>query len=428
MALGLIRIDGPLARGLLVGGVCVSVVIGLMFAKWCFADAASPRAASKEMADLLMRLAPSDPQTHFALAVLYEKTFIPEDIEHSLSEYEKAAALSPNNYLSWLELGKARSRNGDFVGAEGAFARTLALAPNYADVHWAYGNFLLRSDRTEEGFEHIRIAINGKPELTDSATSTALAFFNGDSERVRQVLGSDGLVNASLARSAIGRKQYDEAIFDWNQIPNDEKRLQFSDTGKMLSDRLIEARHFRSAVAVTRDIWDDTDSGPSAGRIFNGDFEKAVRLRDARSFDWQIASGVDPQVAISDDKKHAGSFSLFLAFSSMKTSDLRSISQIVAVEPGTSYTFEAYYRAELTGSLAWEIADAADGKVLGRTGAVQPASNWMVLNAAFTVPTGSDGIVIRLVRDGCVSSVCPIAGKVWFDDLSLNKSGAAGKQ
>ena len=41
--------------------------------------------------------------------------------------------------------------------------------------------------------------------------------------------------------------------------------------------------------------------------------------------------------------------------------------------------------------------------------------------AQFTPPAGSDGVIVRLVRDGCSSPVCPASGRVWFDDLSISR-------
>jgi hypothetical protein len=108
-----------------------------------------------------------------------------------------------------------------------------------------------------------------------------------------------------------------------------------------------------------------------------------------------------------------------MIFNSMQAAELRSVSETIAVESGQSYKFGAYFRAELKGGLAWEIVDANDGKSLARTPPIQTSADWRYLETDFTVPAGSDGITVRLVRDGCTSSVCPISGKVWFDDLTL---------
>lgn len=419
MALGLIRIEGGLARGLLAVGILVSAVFSAFFAKWCFANAVSPRAATKEVADLAELFGPDDPQTHYASAVLYEKTFGTEDLKHSLGEYERAAALSPNNYFSWLELGKARGRSGDLSGAERAFLRTLELAPNYADVQWAYGNFLLRAGRPDEGFSQIKTAVNGKPDYMGAAAITAMAFLDDNAESVRKVLGNTGAVNAALVKFAISRKKYDEAESAWDQIPANEKRMTLSELGKSLSGQMAGAKQFRAATRVAGGVWANGETGPTTGKLFNGDFETPVKLKDAAIFDWQIATGAEPQVGVSDAQKHGGTYSLHMIFNTMQATDMRSVSQTIAIEPGRSYSFVGFYRADLKGALAWEILDASDGTSLAKTTSILSSANWGSFQSTFTVPAESDGITIRLIPDGCSSSVCSISGKVWFDDLSV---------
>ena len=106
--------------------VAVFSVIGAIFvAKWGFAYSAAARADTADVAALAADFGPDDPQTHYALAVLSEKTFTADDIERSIREFETAAALSPSNYILWLDLGRARERNGDQAGAERALPQLL---------------------------------------------------------------------------------------------------------------------------------------------------------------------------------------------------------------------------------------------------------------------------------------------------------------
>jgi hypothetical protein len=45
-------------------------------------------------------------------------------------------------------------------------------------------------------------------------------------------------------------------------------------------------------------------------------------------------------------------------------------------------------------------------------------ADWPRLSVAFVAPERRDGIVIRLLRDGC-GQVCSVSGNLWFDDFSL---------
>lgn len=426
MSLKIVKLETTFARSFLIAGGFICLAASFFFAKWNFANAVSMRADSKEVADLAIQLAPGDPQTHYAVAVVYDKTFEAAHLTRSLDEYEKSTTLSPNNYILWLALGKARELNGDSTGAENALRKALELAPNYAAVQWAYGNFLIRSGRLDEGLALMSIAAAAKPEYMNNAVATAMVLLDGDTAKVRGMLGSTSAVNAALAAFELGGKHYDEAEAAWNLIPTDEKRAKFRDAGNTISAQLAGAKQFRLAVRAATDLWDG--EGPAMGRVLNGGFETAIKLKDARLFDWQIGSGAEPQIGLNEEQKHNGGYSLFMKFNAMQAADFRQFSQTVAVDPGKPYSLEGFYRAELKGSVAWEIADANDGKSLARSNAILSATDWTNFRVNFTVPAGSDGVIIRLVRDGCTSSICPISGKAWFDDLSLTGQSVLGNR
>ncbi|MDQ3750730.1 MAG: hypothetical protein M3367_17195, partial [Acidobacteriota bacterium] len=113
-----IKLETALSRTVLIiaGFLCLAAIF--LFAKWCFANAIAAKASSKEIAELSVDLAPNDPQTHYALAVMNEKTFLPEDFVKSSAEFEQSVALAPHDVRLWLAFGKARERRGDAAGAE----------------------------------------------------------------------------------------------------------------------------------------------------------------------------------------------------------------------------------------------------------------------------------------------------------------------
>ena len=381
---------------MLIAGAFLCLAAAFFFAKWSFANAVSMRVDSKEVADLAIQLAPDDPQTHYAAALVYDKTFDAADLTRSLDEYELLTALSPNNYLLWLDLGKARERNGDLAGAENALRKALELAPNYAVVQWAYGNTLLRAGRLDEGFSQIRIAAAAKPEFMNAAVVTAMMLLDGDAAKARDVLGSTPAVKAALATFQMHGGHHDEAAAAWDAIPSNVKRTEFREAGEALSAQLAAARKFRLASRVAGEVWDG--DGPTVGRIFNGGFETAIKLKDARLFDWQIGIGEEPQIGLSEEQKHGGGYSLFMKFNTMQAAEFRQFAQTVAVEPGKPYSLEGFYRAELKGAVVWEIVDTNDGKSLARSASILSSADWTGFRVDFNVPANSDGVIIRLVR------------------------------
>lgn len=407
----------------------IAIVVAMLFcviavyfsAKWCFGSTLAQQSQTKEGAELAIDLAPSDSQSYHRLATVYEKTFLTEDLPKASEAYEKAVALAPNDFRIWLALGRSRERNGDTKGAEKALRKAAELAPNYAEVHWVLGNQLLRQGNAEEAFVEIRQAVAQDKTYASQAVFTAWQIFDGDVSQISQKIGDSVAIKAGLAPFLAKQDRLDEALTFWNSIPQQEMSSTYKPYGDEIFNKLIEKKEFNKALAVYSQINKSENERFSIGNVFNGDFEREVKTANAGTFDWQIAAGQQPQIGLDNSQKHGGGKSLVLLFSPQGGDDLRAISQTVVVESGKSYKLEAYYRSELktSATFQWEIIDAKDGKVLATTQSAEPAADWSLLSAEFTVPPATEAVIIRLVRAACKQGLCPISGKIWFDDINL---------
>src|SRR3954464_4407942 len=114
-------------------------------------------------ADRAVALSPADSETHSARAlVLYQS----EDLKNSIRELENAAILRPQDYLLWLQIGRARDEAGDAPGALIALNKHSRFAPFYSDPSWQYGNVLYRSGRFDEAFRELAAAAASDPSLS----------------------------------------------------------------------------------------------------------------------------------------------------------------------------------------------------------------------------------------------------------------------
>ncbi len=405
----------------------IAVAVAVTFAaysasKWNLANAISTRTDEKEFVDFAVDLAPDDPQTRYAAGVLYQKSLETDDTTRSLAEFEAAAALSPNNYLPWLELRAAFSRAGDTEASLGAIRRAVDLAPNYADVRWAYGNDLIRAGEVESGFENIRRAIDAKPALVAPAVNLAMELFGADAKIVRQLLGENANRAATIALYLARVGRYEEAYASWNSItPELRGDEAFQTQSVELAELFGKQKMYRAALSVYADKRGDRIE---IGSIYNGGFETGAKMRYASPYDWIIAPGNEPQIAISNGQKRSGENALLIVFNLTQTAEFRPVSQTVALEGAATYEFEAHYKAELKtlATLRWEILNASTLVGLGATPAFRAQSDWERVSVNFTVPAGLDGILIQLVRTGCTSSsICPATGRVWIDDVSIRR-------
>jgi len=219
----IIQFSPTAARLVVIGAAVICIVLTWFFVKWNFANVVASRLDPDQpesvlLAEWLTTTAPNDPQTHFTLARLSENTFEPGGVELSMSEYEKAAGLSPHNYLMWLEVARAHDHIGDQTGSEAAFRRSLELAPNYAAVQWAYGNSLLRHGNTADGFSLITKAAASDTQYAGPAVSTALDMVDGDVAEAHRLLGNSADINAAMAIVLSGRGKLDEAFESWSRL------------------------------------------------------------------------------------------------------------------------------------------------------------------------------------------------------------------
>lgn len=422
MSVKTIKADSLSKRILLIVLGLLCLICVFFVTKWFLGNSISNRVFQKEVARFAVTLAPGDPQTHFALGKLYEDSFLPEDLPKALAEYQQAVALSPYDYRLWLAYGKAKERNGDPAGAEKALLKALELAPNYAEVQWTYGNILLRQNKTTEAFVAIRKAVENDAKFAAPAATTAWDIFGGDIVNVKKAIGNSAPVQSALATFLAGQKRFNEAIEIWNSLPEKARKTTFQKDGQNIFNQLIAEKKYRSALQIRSQLAEENDKEITLGKVTNGGFEAAINSDKTETFEWEIANGNQPKIGINVEEKHSGEKSLTFVFNSPMGKEFRPVSQIIAVEGGVKYEFEAFYKANLetTTTLKWEIVDVSSGKVLASTGLVEKKTDWKSLRASFITPEESEGVLIRLVRANCTAADCSISGTVWFDDISLN--------
>ncbi len=399
---------------MLAGAVGVFAIFALFSAKWSLGNSISSRTEFTEATEFAVGLAPDDPQTRFAHAVLLSRTFDPADNDVSLKQLETATALSPHNYLLWLDLGKSLERNGEEARAVAAFRRGNDLAPNYSITKWMLGNALLRQGNREEAVPLLIAAAESDPKYAETAASLIWQIFDGDITAVKTALKNAPATSARLIPILGRENKLDEALAIWNDIGSGEK---LAEIGRTLYGKLLEAKRFRDALHVLSAITTDQLASHAAGTIFDGGFELRIPNENKSAFEWRYAA--DPRMGLTEGQKHSGSYS-FLIGNPPGTKSIKTIAQTIAVEPGKNYEFEIYFRSDLktNGSVKWEIVNAADGKRLAVTDALIASAEWTALRASFNAPIDTDGIEIRLIKE-CASGECPIEGNIWFDDAGL---------
>lgn len=405
-------------------------------ARWCLGNEVAlwvphvEGASGGDVARAAARLAPDDPQTHFTLARLAERSFLPDDLAEAVRGYERAAGLSPNDFRLWVELGRARGAAGDQGGAERALRRAAELAPNYPEPRWYLGNLLLRQGRAEEAFAELRRAGDASPaKYRPQVFNMTWGAFGGDMGRMLETAGESAAARASLADYLVGRGKVDEAITLWRALDAAGRREQ-SALGEKLRRTLVEARRYHDALSIERELAAASGAAgplPEAGQVTNGGFESGVGPAGKNYFEWQITQVAGAQMNLDTREPHGGAHSLRVLFDSPNTLAFRHVSQLLAVQPSTRYRLEHYIRTENLEGTNTFVTLVEDAGGAGRLASSAPTpvgtSGWRQVVLEFTTGPGAEAVAVRVEREPCLSAVCPLFGKVWYDDFNLQRAG-----
>lgn len=407
------------------GWVGVRWGIGNTMAETAPASYATDPTAAFESAEAATRLAPGDPFTHLMLARLSQYSFEPKAVPRALAEYERAAALAPNDYMIWVEAGRARSALGDPEGGVAALQRAAELAPNYTQPRWHLGNALLRAGRTDEAFAELRRAADLDPLLRPQVFNLAWQVYGPDLARVVDEVGKTAESRAQLIGVLAGRGNLEEAQRVWEGLGPEGRRAQ-PGAADALARALYAKGQYRRAHAV---LSEGGFPGLAVGQFTDGGFESDIAPGARSLFGWNVTQG-GGQVVIDARGAHGGRRSLRVAFSSSGQVDFRNVTQVVAVEPGARYRLGFFVKTDelrSAATLALMVSEPAspDTPLAASAPAAQGTQDWQPVSFEFTTGPKTEAVLVRVVRVPCAEGACPIYGKIWYDDFNLER--AAGR-
>ena len=372
--------------------------------------------------DTAVRLSPSDPETHYARAmVLWRMQRFPEAVK----EYESVVMLRPGDYVPWLDLGSARDRSGDADGALMAFKEAVRLAPYYGEPRWELGGLLLRFGRTDDALIELRQAATSDPGRLPDIIDLAWKTSGGDPRVPQAVIPKTAQAGLTLARFFVEHGKYGEAI----ELFRSTSGTSSKDLRPLLT-ALLTAKRFTEAYEVwasSRETGSE-ESHHRIATITDGSFENNINLDDP-GFGWQPANNLQTlHISVDTNEPYVGAHSLRLDWNGNSDPSRPVISQLVLVEPRTRYRlkFAARSRDLLTVGLPIvTVIDAGDDKqsvVLVQSKALQGGTTgWQDYIMEFTTAENTDAVVISLRRESCATDQCAILGNLWLDDFQLER-------
>ncbi|HSE33566.1 MAG TPA: tetratricopeptide repeat protein [Pyrinomonadaceae bacterium] len=390
-----------------------------------FAENLPPSERDLDIARMAVSMAPDDPLVHWRLGTVSQSKLPINQINQAIAEYEKAVALSPNDYRFWTALGVAYEQAGEHDKGEVALRRAVSLAPSYGHPHWFLGNLLLRRSRYDEAFAELRQASDANEEFRPQLFILLWEIFGSDFDSLSKAVGDKATTRADFALHLLKQKRFDEGLRLWATLSSSDKVANKATADAIVTSLLANQRYY-DALNVWNDVAPNAESRAAIDRITDGGFEQVANYGSDMVFAWQVKNAPQVQIGVDPARGHTGKRSLRLVFQVRQKLSGLGASQLIAVSPDTEYELEFYRKSQQLESGATpyiRVMNASNSVVLATSdGAANGDSDWQRVGLTFKTPPKSQAVIISIERDKCLDTdICPIFGTVWYDDFSFKR-------
>jgi tetratricopeptide (TPR) repeat protein len=366
-----------------------------------------------ETANQGVQLNTGNPDAHYVRATILQVS----DLPAAIKDYSQAATTRPDDYVLWLSLARAYELNGEVAAAATAARQAIPLAPAYAEPHYQLGNILVRAGQTQEGFQELQLAAASNPTLFHGIIDLAWSLSAKDpAVLLRSINPKNAGDYLELARYFRQRKEAKLAVDMYAEAgdlgPNERRSYV---------NELISTKKFEEAERLWKHAHPDA---AGSGSMFDGGFERESDLSEP-GFGWRVGErveGFDLKLDPTDPRE--GRASLRIEFSGHSDPMSTILGQLITVEPLTNYRLRFAMRSEKLisgGGPLLVLTDATSEKVLSASEQFPNATDgWRDYSIDFATEAGTVALQITLRRN-CATSPCPIFGRLWLDNFSLQK-------
>lgn len=355
-------------------------------------------------------------------ADFYEvKAFINQSSENAAAASEnlrQAIRYRPKDYNLRLKLARIEQSQNQFEAAENSFREAIRLAPYYGEPYFYYGVFLVAVNRKDEGFAELRRAFQRRPQYFTEIAALVWRETGGNAdETIKILLPLDTNEKEKLGEFLLDKKAY---------APLAALVCGEDDATETTRDRfvrvLLEKRQFNYAHHIYRRDCDLTNSGEN--NLADGDFETGD-WHEEFGFGWRVADLPETiEIGLDDRNKSNAGNSLGLIFNGNSESSQPLLSQIIVVGKNRQYRISFDYQTEkiVTGGapILQLILKKSDADFVYKE-IVFPLNenDWTNSSTAIKTDGQTEAIEIRLTRQSCQQSKCPIFGRLWLDNFVL---------
>ncbi|HET9399516.1 MAG TPA: tetratricopeptide repeat protein [Candidatus Acidoferrales bacterium] len=363
----------------------------------------------------------------YNLAVFHRTDFEHANPALAISELKRATADDPRSADYWAELGDTYEAEGDLPAARDAYQRALENYPDSGDVHWRYGNFLLRQGQAAEAYAQLRQALVSDPKVTELAISRIWRATGDAKALLETVLPNTDLALQLALKFFCDATEPDAAMLAWQRIVGAGRTQPLK-----ISFPLIDLLASRGRSDDARTVWTQAlqlsgtaATSSDASLIYNGGFEEEP---SNGGLDWREDTIRGCEVALDSSIFHSGRRSLRINFDGTQNLDYRGVGQRIPVKPVTRYEFSGWLKtAAISTDSGVRFAIEPDSRTMPAITLENLTGDhdWTNEHIEFTTNADTHFLILVVRRFPSRKFENEISGAAWVDDVSLVPADAA---
>ncbi len=360
-------------------------------------------------------------QYYYLIGRLYQYDIFKKDFNKAEKYYIESLKRNPLQGGCWIDLANIYKTQGRIVEAGEALKKAVSLNSSNPEIIWEAGIFFLNNNNIRDALNNFKRFIILKPE------SQKIVY----DMLYKLSVTSDDIIKNLLPESISYFKNYLLYLISTGRI-NDAKNVWENIKGQQMDDELtlkyIDFLISKYEYAEAKCIWSKfvgkkfkKEIKDSNIEIWNGSFEYEIQ---GKGFDWKISETKGVDVFIDKDIYLEGKQSLGVDFDGTENMGIVIASQVVLVNPGTTYKLKANIKTNnltTTNGVYFHIS-GHDCKELSASSEVFKGTNfWKELSVDFKVPSKCNAINVMIKRDKSQKLDNKISGSVWIDQIYLTQ-------
>ena len=338
----------------------------------------------------------------------------------AIDPYRAAVQLNPHSARYWFDLASAYQVLGDVSNQTWALEHAIDADPTTPDVAWEAANFYLVRGDNEKALREFHVVLESEPSMANLAIQFCWRINPDVDMLLREVVPAQSPAYIAFLDLLMTKEETAATAKVWAKLmatpPSQtiERRYVYEYFQYLLNHKDVDQAILVWQQAAPR--FGLSSYLPTRNNlIVNGDFSLDVL---SGGFDWQYQKQQSVTLTLDPSDFHGGHRSLLITFDGPGVVDA-GIRQFIAVQPGTTYQFSAYYKngeIEGAGGPHFTIQDVYTQAVLYDSDELKEAGFWKSVTGEFTTGDDCRLLVLHVRR---LPEGSPIRGKLWADDFRL---------